>query len=79
MKSRLLHKVAAFLLSVVWCLADTATSVVFSSEKLRPPNIVLILMDNLGWGEIGAYGGGILRGGPTDRLDDLAKEGMRLL
>lgn len=43
------------------------------------PNIVLIVMDNLGWGEIGVYGGGILRGAPTPRLDKLASEGMRLL
>ena len=28
----------------------------------RPPNIVLLLSDNLGFGEIGAYGGGALRG-----------------
>ena len=36
-------------------------------------------MDNLGWGEIGAYGGGVLRGAPTPRLDQLAQEGMQLL
>src|SRR5271165_799855 len=43
------------------------------------PNIVLILMDNLGYGELGVYGGGILRGAPTRRLDELAAEGMHLL
>ncbi len=43
------------------------------------PNVVLMVMDNLGWGEIGCYGGGILRGAPTPRLDQLASEGMRLL
>ena len=43
------------------------------------PNIVLILMDNFGWGELGVYGGGILRGAPTPRIDKLAAEGMRLL
>jgi arylsulfatase len=43
------------------------------------PNIVLILMDNLGYGELGVYGGGILRGAPTPRLDKLASEGTRLL
>ena len=41
------------------------------------PNIVLMVMDNLGWGEIGVYGGGILRGAETPRLDQLAAEGMR--
>ena len=43
----------------------------------RPPNIVLILSDNLGFGEIGVYGGGALRGAPTPRLDRLAAEGLR--
>jgi arylsulfatase len=43
------------------------------------PNIVLVFMDNFGWGEPGVYGGGILRGAPTPRIDTLASEGMRLL
>jgi arylsulfatase A-like enzyme len=43
------------------------------------PNIVLVLMDNLGYGELGIYGGGILRGAPTPRIDRLAGEGTRLL
>jgi arylsulfatase A-like enzyme len=43
------------------------------------PNIVLVLMDNLGWGELGVYGGGILRGAPAPRLDKLASEGFRAL
>jgi len=43
-----------------------------------PPNIVLILADNLGWGELGCYGGGVLRGAPTPRIDGLAAEGLRL-
>jgi arylsulfatase len=36
-------------------------------------------MDNFGWGELGCYGGGILRGAPTPRIDALAQEGLRLL
>ena len=43
------------------------------------PNIVFMLTDNLGYGELGCYGGGILRGAPTPRIDRLASEGMRLL
>jgi arylsulfatase A-like enzyme len=45
----------------------------------KTPNIVVILMDNLGYGELGCYGGGILRGAPTPRIDGLASEGTRLL
>ena len=36
------------------------------------PNIVLVFMDNFGWGEPGFNGGGIIRGAPTPRLDTLA-------
>jgi arylsulfatase A-like enzyme len=38
-----------------------------------------MLMDNLGYGELGVYGGGVLCGAPTPRIDKLASEGMRLL
>jgi arylsulfatase len=44
----------------------------------RKPNIVFVLMDNLGYGEVGVYGGGITRGAPTPRIDRLAAEGTRL-
>jgi arylsulfatase A-like enzyme len=49
------------------------------AQPARKPNVVLVLMDNLGWGELGVYGGGILRGAPTPRIDKLAGEGLRLL
>jgi len=45
----------------------------------KKPNIVFMLVDNLGYGELGCYGGGILRGAPTPRIDKIATEGMRLL
>ena len=45
----------------------------------RRPNIVLVLADNLGWGELGCYGGGALRGAPTPRIDALAAQGTRCL
>ena len=41
------------------------------------PNIVLVLMDNFGYGELGVYGGGVLRGAATPRIDSLADEGAR--
>src|SRR5882757_5539922 len=44
----------------------------------KKPNIVFLLMDNLGYGEVGCYGGGITRGAPTPRIDKLATEGTRL-
>ena len=40
-----------------------------AASQEHKPNIVVMVMDNLGWGEIGVYGGGILRGARTPRLD----------
>jgi arylsulfatase A-like enzyme len=44
----------------------------------QKPNILFILADNVGYGDIGVYGGGELRGAPTPRIDRLAAEGLRL-
>jgi arylsulfatase A-like enzyme len=40
-----------------------------------PPNLVLIVADDLGWGDLGAYGSTTIR---TPHLDRLAAEGARL-
>ena len=48
---------------------------VWATDK---PNVVIMMVDNLGWGELGVYGGGNLRGAPTPRLDQLASEGMQM-
>jgi arylsulfatase len=42
------------------------------------PNIILVLMDNFGYGEIGVYGGGVLRGAATPNIDSIAAEGFQL-
>jgi arylsulfatase len=43
------------------------------------PNIVLVFLDNFGWGEPGFNGGGIIRGTETPRMDKLSNEGLRLI
>ncbi len=43
----------------------------------KRPNIVYILTDDIGWGELGWQGGGKHRGTPTPTLDRMAFEGMR--
>lgn len=40
----------------------------------RPPNVVVIMADDLGYGDLGAYGNTLL---PTPRLDELARQGAR--
>ncbi len=48
-----------------------------AAQAPQQPNILFILADNLGYGELGVYGGGTTRGAPTPRIDRLAAEGMR--
>jgi arylsulfatase A-like enzyme len=45
-----------------------------AAEKQNPPNIVLIVADDLGYSDLGCYGGEI----ETPHLDSLAKDGLRL-
>lgn len=45
-----------------------------STSDAAPPNIVLILADDLAWDDLGAYGHPTLR---TPNIDRLAKEGLR--
>src|SRR5215208_1254737 len=49
-----------------------------AAAQQQRPNILFILADNVGYGDIGAYGGGELRGAPTPRIDQLAAESLRL-
>ena len=62
-------------LTVMCALFMQSYSAAAQEEK---PNIVLILMDNFGYGEIGVYGGGVLRGAATPNIDSIAAEGIQL-
>jgi arylsulfatase A-like enzyme len=67
-------------MSIKICLTILSLLVVscFAKAQQKKPNIVFILTDNLGYGEIGCYGGGATRGAATPRIDKLATEGLRL-
>ena len=62
-------------LLIIFVLINPIQAAVESNTK---PNIVLVLMDNFGYGEIGVYGGGVLRGAPTPNNDSIAAEGFQL-
>jgi len=56
----------------VMCLFVSLDRVAFAADP--PPNIVLIYVDDLGYGDLGCYGA---KGYETPELDRMAKEGMR--
>lgn len=51
-----------------------ATPAQAADEK---PNILFIVSDDTGYGDLGPYGGGVGRGMPTPNIDKLAKAGMQ--
>lgn len=60
----------------------TASSILFISRPAlsqpteKKPNIVILMTDDTGWGDFGAYtGGGVALGHPTPNVDKMAREG----
>ena len=49
-----------------------------AANAQEKPNVVILLGDNVGYGDIGAYGAGAVRGMPTPRIDSIASQGLRL-
>ena len=61
--------------------ATLATVVCFSfvlvkAQQGSKPNILLIVADDVGWGDLGPYGGGEGRGQATPNFDKMAAQGM---
>jgi arylsulfatase len=71
-----IKKLLAMFITAVVCVSLFATD--SPSAEVKKPNVVIMMVDNLGWGELGCYGGGELRGAATPRLDKLAEEGLLL-
>ncbi len=48
------------------------------SREGRRPNILVVMFDDVGWGDFGCYGGGVAVGAPTPNIDRLARQGLLL-
>lgn len=62
------------LLGVIAGAATPLSALTAQQGRTVPPNIVLIVADDLGYGDLGVYGSSVNR---TPNLDRLAKQGMR--
>jgi arylsulfatase A-like enzyme len=64
----------ARLLVIAWLVAAPLPDV--GAQRAAPrPNVVLVIMDDLGYGDLGSYG---VKDARTPNLDRLAREGIRL-
>jgi len=59
----------------VCSLALLSSGLSFSRTSDRPPNFIIIVADDLGYGDLGVYGHPVIR---TPNLDRMASEGVRL-
>ena len=59
---------------IVLLAAGLASTGLQAAEPAAKPNIIFILADDLGWGDLGSYGQKIIQ---TPTLDHLAAEGMK--
>ncbi|HSO96413.1 MAG TPA: sulfatase-like hydrolase/transferase [Acidimicrobiia bacterium] len=50
----------------------------YRARRGRNPNVLVVLFDDVGWGDFGCYGGGVAVGAPTPHLDRLARDGLLL-
>jgi arylsulfatase A len=72
----LLHTFATFILiTVTACLSIYQPKIAFCNDFRSVPNIVLLLVDDMGWPDLGCYGN---RFNETPTIDRLCAEGMKL-
>jgi arylsulfatase len=85
MKHRLIkHSLTVLTVSAALLCATISVQAVDSPSPSsgaagKKPNILVIVTDDVGWGDLGCYGGGEMRGAPTPNIDRLASEGMRFV
>ena len=61
-----------------WDDAADAKLSALAAKSGRKPNIIIFLVDDMGWGDPGCFGGGAAVGAPTPNIDRLAATGLRL-
>lgn len=71
-------KIARLALLMAFCLTlNVSGATTFTQQRVspRPPNIIFILTDDMGYGDIGCFGAKAIK---TPNLDRMASEGLRL-
>src|SRR6266480_6356792 len=66
---RFIHRSIVCVVAAILCVAHRGVA-----QRPSPPNIVIILADDMGYGDIGSFGSPNIR---TPRLDRMAAEGQK--
>lgn len=67
-------KITVALAGLLGAGAGVTTAGTAGAAEVKKPNIIFVLADDLGYGDLGCYGG---VGAPTPNIDRLASEGIR--
>src|SRR3954470_9430000 len=70
----MVHRLTAFSAIVVSFIAGFDRSTFAAESTHSPPNIVLVLIDDMGWGDFSCFGNTVVQ---TTNIDQLAAEGLR--
>jgi len=70
----MLKRIILPLLAGLLCLAESGAAARVAGRAERPPNIVLVLIDDYGWTDAACFGSGLFQ---TPNIDRLMKESMR--
>lgn len=73
--SRLLHPIAKLFITGAALWSVTSASGLFAADAPRAPNVVLIITDDQGYGDLSCHGNGMLQ---TPNLDALYRQSARL-
>ena len=65
----------AVVLALALVAGVTGPAAAQEKGKGKKPNVVMLMSDDVGWGDYGCYHGGAALGHPTPNIDRLAKEG----
>ena len=67
-------RVQVFILSLMLCCNAFQWEGVFAKEAQRKPNVVILFIDDLGYGDLACFGNKRI---PTPCIDSLAADGVR--
>jgi len=69
-----MHANAKLIVTLFSILAGSLLAETARADETRKPNVVYILSDDVGWGDLSVHGGGV----PTPNIDRLFSEGIEL-